>query len=281
MHTLLTLLGVLFVVVASYLTLGILRRLEGWTSRRYLQFWVLIVRVALGLARLALFSWFAGRRGLEPTAELQALADLQAAKLGMPHPRLLVRIKDYPLALTCGLRRPTLLLSTWMLEQLDRGELESVLAHELAHVARRDFLVVWLATMLRDAFFYLPTSRIAYRQLQCEKELACDDLAVGLTHHPLALASALAKVWQELVSEPTFGMAQSFTDQDDLIETRIERLMAVTQPGMNNTQSRAFSLKITALSLVSLVVVEVVSALVILGLMGCGPMIALFARFVG
>ena len=57
-------------------------------------------------------------------------------------------------------------------------------------------LVIWFATVLRDAFFYLPTSRVAYHQLQHEKELACDDLAVGVTHWPLALASALAKAWQ-------------------------------------------------------------------------------------
>ncbi len=46
----------------------------------------------------------------------------------------------------------------------------------------------------------------------------------------MALASALAKVWQELVSKPTFDVAQSFVEQGDLIETRIERLMAVAPP---------------------------------------------------
>ncbi len=85
---------------------------------------------------------------------------------------------------------------TWMIEHLDRRELEAVLAHELEHAARHDSLVIWFATVLRDAFFYLPTSRVAYHQLQHEKELACDDLAVGVTHWPLALASALAKAWQ-------------------------------------------------------------------------------------
>ena len=52
---------------------------------------------------------------------------------------------------------------------------------------------MWLATVLRDAFFYLPTSWAAYRQLSHEKELICDDLAIGSTHRPLALASALAR----------------------------------------------------------------------------------------
>ena len=326
MHTLLTLLSLLFVVAACYLAFGILHRIEGWTSRRDLQFWVLVVPLVslvlciaalahfvyqdcllnaptwdhllalalplsmgfiafggavLGVVRLMLISWFVARHGGVVTRELQALAKLQAERLGLTQPRLLVCLYDQPLALTCGWWRPTLLLSTWMVDHLDRRELEAVVAHELAHVARSDCLVIWLATMLRDAFFYLPTSRVAYRQLQQEKELACDDLAVGLTNRPLALASALAKVWHEMVSAPTFGVAQAFAERGDLIETRIARLMAHAKPTRNAADSRKVSLKITVFALVSLIAVETASAVVILGLMGCGPMMALFSKFMG
>ena len=152
--------------------------------------------LGLGLLRLALLDAAVVRGAERAGAHLQALADHLAARCGGPSPRLLIRAFDRPLALTVGLWRPRVVLSTWMLKRLDAGELESVLAHEVAHVARRDFLVTWLATVLRDAFFYLPTSWAAYRQLQHEKELACDDLAVAVTKRPLALASALAKVWQ-------------------------------------------------------------------------------------
>src|SRR3546814_9657752 len=47
---------------------------------------------------------------------------------------------DRPLALTFGFRRPTVLLSDWMVRCLDVHELESVLAHEVGHVVRRDSL---------------------------------------------------------------------------------------------------------------------------------------------
>ena len=68
-----------------------------------------------------------------------------------------------------------MLLSTWMVDHLDQQELEAVLMHELVHAHRRDYLLNWVALLLRDAFFYLPTSRIAYRQLHYEKELASDE----------------------------------------------------------------------------------------------------------
>lgn len=181
--------------------------------------------LSLGVIRLGLMFWAVRRRTVEAGQELHALADRLAERLGVPRPRLLLRASDRPLALTCGLRRPTVILSMWMVESLDAREMESVLAHELGHAARHDYLVNWLATVLRDAFFYLPTSWTAYRQLQAEKELTCDDLAVSVTKRPLALASALAKVWQQSLGGPPLGLAQAFTEAGMSIERRIERLI--------------------------------------------------------
>src|SRR5260221_452291 len=139
----------------------------------------------------------------------------------------------------CSYRSPAFLPSPWMDRHLDHPELEGVLAHELEHVGRRDYPVMWLATVLRDAFFYLPTSWAAYRQLSHEKELVCDDLAAGSTHRPLALASALAKVWQDAVEEPGFvrlGLAQPLLGAGESINGRIERLFAPPAP---TTSSKA------------------------------------------
>jgi hypothetical protein len=135
--------------------------------------------------------------------------------------------------------------------------------------------MTWLATMLRDAFFYLPTSRAAYRQLQQEKELACDDLAVGATHRPLALASALAKVWQHAVEGPRFGSAQSLTGVGESINGRIERLLATPKPTASRVGSYAAVFRIRIPALVGLLILEAVNVTLILALMGCGPALLL------
>lgn len=184
--------------------------------------------LGLGVIRLGLMSWVITRRTAEASSALQSRANRLAEQLGVPRPRLLLWASNRPLALTCGLRRPTVILSSWMVERLDAREMESVLAHELGHAARRDYLVNWLATVLRDAFFYLPTIWMAYRQLQADKELASDDLAVSLTRRPLALASALAKVWQQSLAGPPLGVAQTFAEAGMWIEQRIERLIEDT-----------------------------------------------------
>jgi beta-lactamase regulating signal transducer with metallopeptidase domain len=174
------------------------------------------------------------------------------------------------------------LLSTWMVEHLDRRELEAVLAHELGHVARRDYLVIWLATVLRDAFFYLPTSWAAYRQLQHEKELACDDAVVGTTHRPLALASALAKVLLHAVEEPQltrFGAAQPLMRVDEPVNGRIERLLATPRSATSAFCTSKGSLRISIPALAGLLILEGVNLSLMLALMGCGPALLLGKLF--
>lgn len=223
--------------------------------------------VGLGVVRLALLSWIVPRRCVAADPALQELADQLAERMGASPPRVFLYGSDRPTALTWGLRGPTLLLSTWMASQLDARELESVLAHELGHVARHDCPVVWLATVLRDAFFYLPTSRMAYRQLQADKEMACDDLAVTVTQRPLVLASALAKVWHAALSGPALGIAQAFTEGGRCIEERIGRLVERTQREPADSlvsDSRGRTSRIGTSALVGLLTVQAVALIVIL-----------------
>lgn len=187
--------------------------------------------LGLGMIRLILMVRLVARYRCCTNPELQRQADAMMQRLGGKGNTPCVRLytSDRPHALTWGFRRPMILLSSWMIEHLDRRELEAVLVHELEHVARHDYLMMWLAMMLRDAFFYLPTSWIAYRQLQQEKELACDDGAVHVTHRPLALASALTKVWLQAVDEPAlvrFEGVQALTAAESSIDERIKRLLA-------------------------------------------------------
>ena len=227
--------------------------------------------VSLGVVRLAFMMWVVGRRSTPIDPASQTFVDGLIERLGVARPRVLLCAYDRPLALTAGLWQPSIVLSTWMVEHLDRRELEAVLAHELGHIARRDYLIIWLATMLRDAFCYLPTSWVAYRQLQYEKELACDDWVIDTTNRPLALASALAKTWQYAVSGPSFGLAQLLGGGSELLESRIERLLALSKPLTSTLRSRLVGLSVGLLGLSVLVLVAAVNVAVPLALMDCGP----------
>lgn len=244
---------------------------------------VTVGAMGLGVLRLGLMWWGATRRCIVADPDLQALAGHLADRLGSPRPHVLLRGSDRPMAITWGFRRPTLLLSTWMVERLDSLELESVLAHELGHVARHDYQVLWVGTVLRDAFFYLPTSRKAYRELQADKELACDDLAVSVTRRPLALASALAKVWDHALGGQGLGVAPAFTETGLLIEQRIERLVEDPKRGPVvpvETRPGGDAFGIGTAAVVGLTTVQAVALIVMLvNPMACNPASLLWRVF--
>lgn len=285
---LLTGVSMLFVLFINTVLLGVIHYVGDWSSRRPLQMVVLFLplvmlgidfcspffsakgtfpgilllsllggvvvgALCLGMARLVLMRRLVTQCAPCIDPQLQKVMDSLAQRVQSVSPRMRLSSSDRPLALTCGLFKPTIVLSTWMVEHLDRRELEAVLVHELEHVARHDYLVIWLATILRDAFFYLPTSWLAYHQLQHEKELACDDLSVDVTRRPLALASALTKVWLQTVDEPglaRLGEAQALTRAEASIDGRIKRLLApsLTLRGGQRTYMTALNLN-TALLL--------------------------------
>lgn len=231
----------------------------------------------LGIARLVLMKRVVARRHYQMHPELQHTIDGLTERLQLRPVRLLLYPYKRPLAFTCGVLRSKVLLSTWMIEHLERDELEAVLTHELEHVARRDFLFIWLATILRDAFFYLPTSRRAYRQLQQEKEFACDDLVVGVTRQPLALASALTKVWLHTLEGPGIAHSnglQPLTSTEELTKGRIEKLLDSSTAASHSkvVPHHAATSSLTMLTLTSLFMIQGINILIMVALMGCSPL---------
>lgn len=93
-----------------------------------------------------------------------------------------------------GIRRPVLVVDEDLVTRLDDLELQGVIAHELAHIRRRDNLMAFVLGIVRDLAFFVPGGRWALRQLHAERELAADQLAVRTTRRPGALASGLLKV---------------------------------------------------------------------------------------
>jgi beta-lactamase regulating signal transducer with metallopeptidase domain len=169
-----------------------------------------------------------------------------------------------------------------MVDHLDRCEIEAVLSHELEHVARHDYLVIWLATVLRDAFFYLPTSWTAYRQFQHEKELACDDVVVQATRRPLALASALTKVWLHAVEGSRFAPLATplhLAGENKRMNDRIERLLAPRERMANSARLRIDTVTVSVSALVVLLSLEAVNVTLNLLPMGCSPALLLGKLF--
>jgi hypothetical protein len=91
-----------------------------------------------------------------------------------------------------GWLKPVVLLPASALAALSPQQLEAILAHELAHIRRHDYLVNLLQTLVETVLFYHPAVWWLSRRIRIERENCCDDLAVSLCGDPVAYAHALA-----------------------------------------------------------------------------------------
>ena len=102
--------------------------------------------------------------------------------------------------------RVRVLLPSKLLAEMDRSDLRCILAHELAHVRRRDHVVRWLEWLACAAFWWNPVAWWARRRLRASEELCCDELAVAATEtEPRTYAGALLRVIDFISKTPVPG----------------------------------------------------------------------------
>ena len=90
-----------------------------------------------------------------------------------------------------GVMRAVIVVPVSALTALSPAQLEAVLAHELAHVRRADFLWNILQTIVETLFFFHPAVWWIGRRLRAERELCCDDIALAACGDPVTYATAL------------------------------------------------------------------------------------------
>ena len=96
-----------------------------------------------------------------------------------------------------------MLIPSFLLTDPGSEELRAILAHELAHVRRRDHLVRWLEWLACSVFWWNPVTWWARHQLRIAEELCCDQLAVAAGKScPKIYAKALLRVIAN-ASEPS------------------------------------------------------------------------------
>ena len=134
-----------------------------------------------------------------------------------------------PVPLALGLSRPEICVPPKALAGLTDEQQEGMLAHELAHLVRRDPLWLVISHVLACVFFFQPLNWVARRRLREISEMLSDEWAVTRTGRPLSLAGCLAEVagWSAgRRSLPVPGMA----DRPSHLARRIRRLLDGRSP---------------------------------------------------
>jgi len=181
--------------------------------------------VALSL-RLA-SGWLAARRlralGIRPAPEpcVAALRRL-AARLRVSQPVRLLQSTLVQVPAVLGWVRPVILLPASALTGLTPLQLEALLAHELAHVRRYDYLVNLVQSVIETLLFYHPAVWWISARVRDEREHCCDDLAVAVCGDPHFYASALLGMERLRVTAPTLALSAA----GGSLMGRVRRLVA-------------------------------------------------------
>jgi len=119
-----------------------------------------------------------------------------------------------------GWIRPAILFPVAVVGGMPAAHLDAILAHELAHIRRSDFLVNVIQSAAEVLLFYHPAVWWVSRQIRVERELCADDLAVAVSGDRVTYAAALTSL-ESLRAEP---LAIAMVSGDDLL-TRVRRLL--------------------------------------------------------
>ncbi len=197
-------------------------RLESW-SRAVVPLWFIGV---LGLSIRLGFGWLCVariRRAVnEPLTGLcPERVRAMAGRLRISKPVRIAQSAIVDVPMLIGWVRPIILIPASVVSGLTIPQLEAVIAHELAHVRRHDYLANIVQTAAEILLFYHPACWWISKQIRTEREHACDDLAVSVCDRVL-YAEALADLETVRGETQVLGLAAT----DGVLMRRIRRLVA-------------------------------------------------------
>ena len=177
----------------------------------------------------------------QPPSSWQAAADRVATQLGLSTLVRVVesRLVDTPTAV--GWLRPVVLLPIAALTNLSPVQVEAILAHELAHIRRHDYLVNVMQTLAETLLFYHPAVWWVSRRIRAEREHCCDDVALTVCDDRVTYARALAELEAGRTRSPRLALAAT---QGPLIG-RVRRVLQVRTGHESRSLSWAVSLAVT------------------------------------
>lgn len=178
------------------------------------------LRLLLGLAWVARLR----RQAVAAPVIWQQRLDVLALRMGLRSP-VPLRLHDALASpVTVGFFRPLVLLPASLLSGMPVPLLEALLAHELAHVRRWDYLVNVLQSVAEALLFFHPVVWWLSARLRVERELVADALAAQSLQDPAQLASALHQLSLQPARPGHDGLLLSA--RGGALLTRIQRLMA-------------------------------------------------------
>ncbi|MCB2196078.1 MAG: M48 family metalloprotease [Bacteroidetes bacterium] len=132
-----------------------------------------------------------------------------------------------------GHLKPVVLVPAEMLTGMPGNQIEAIIAHELAHIRRNDYIINVLQTIVETIFFFHPAVWYISAQIRKERENCCDDLALTVCNESIVYAKALVSI-QELTLNRHYS-AVAFSGNKKHLLNRIKRMIMKPKEKSNIT----------------------------------------------
>lgn len=186
---------------------------------------VLLWSLGVGLMSARLAAGLVWVRKLRRSGRIDALWQDYAARIGKRldwHGRIVVRVAECVASpITAGWLRPVIILPAALLTRMPPEMIEALIAHEMAHVARLDYLVNLLQSAVEALLFFHPAVWWLSRRIRIEREQVADSLAAEALGEPRRLALAL----EALSHERRIALALAIGARGGELLGRIKRLV--------------------------------------------------------
>lgn len=194
--------------------------------------WGLAVLCGVSLSRVVFGMWSVSRlcrrASTVRSAELQSTLDTLCSELGLRRPITILESNEISTPATVGWRRPIVLLPAATRGGWSSAQLRVVLAHELAHVRRGDFLMNLLSHLCVAIHFYHPLVHWLAARMRLDQELRADYVAAQLNGGANCYAAVLARMALEHDKRFVGWPAPMFIPTRRTLVRRIEMLKSTT-----------------------------------------------------
>lgn len=218
-----------------------------------LMVWLLIVGVKLFRVQRSWLHLRQLKRGCVPAApKYQLLLQELLATCNVSRKVRVCCSSEISMPMVVGFTNPTIIFPKALAELLSDSEFEQVLLHELAHVRRWDDWTNMGQKLIEAVFFFHPAVLWIGRQLNLEREIACDDWVITNTKEGYRYATCLTKLVEFTITSRQPSLASHAATGRGQIAHRIELLLKAKRNASPYPSKRKL---VTTLGLVTLAIV--------------------------
>jgi len=198
--------------------------------QRFAQLWafasfLMLTRLAVSLIMLQIQR----RKAADAPASLATLMTSCLARCGVRRRAHIAVVTKGGSPLVTGPIRPFILIPAHLLQAIDDAEMEQICLHEAAHLARFDDCALLLQRIVEALAVFHPVVRWIARQIDLEREIACDDHVIALTGDSRSYASCLTHVAELSNGYRSSPVASAAADESSHLNRRIDMLLNKTR----------------------------------------------------